>query len=111
MKNSAARINRTILAFVAASLLSAAPVFGQSGASLFKSHCAGCHGPDGSGNTAIGKSMHMRALGSADVQKMSDKELTTTISDGKGAMPAYKDKLSGSDIKDLVGYIRELGKK
>jgi len=55
--------------------------------------------------------MHMRALGSADVQKMSDKELTATISDGKGAMPSYKDRLSGAQIKDLVSYIRELGKK
>jgi len=111
MKNSAARINRNLLTLIAGSFLLAAPVFGQGGASLFKSHCAACHGADGSGNTAIGRSMHMRALGSADVQKMSDKELTATISDGKGAMPSYKDKLSGSDIKDLVGYIRELGKK
>jgi len=109
--NPTARMNRTFLALIAGSFLLATPAFGQSGASLFKSNCAACHGPDGSGNTAIGKSMHMRALGSADVQKMSDKELTATISDGKGAMPSYKDRLSGAQIKDLVSYIRELGKK
>lgn len=111
MTNPTARIHRSVLALIAGSFLLAAPAFGQSGASLFKSHCAACHGADGKGDTAIGKSMHMLALGSPDVQKMSDKELTATISDGKGAMPSYKDKLSGAQIKDLVGYIRELGKK
>jgi cytochrome c6 len=106
----AGRLNRTVLMIAAGSFLIAAPAFGQ-GASLFKSRCAGCHGADGKGDTGIGKSMHLRALGSADVQKQSDAELTAWIADGKGAMPAYKDKLSGAQIKDLVGYIRDLGKK
>jgi mono/diheme cytochrome c family protein len=111
MKILAGRLNRSLLMIVAGSFLLAAPAFGQGAASLFKSHCAGCHGAEGKGDTGIGKSMHLRALGSADVQKQSDKELTAWIADGKGAMPSYKDKLSGAQIKDLVGYIRELGKK
>ncbi len=102
---------RRVLAMVAGAFLLAAPAFGQGAASLFKSRCAGCHGPDGAGDTGIGRSMHMRSLASPEVQKMSDKELTAMITDGKGAMPAYKDKLSGAQIKDLVGYIRKLGKK
>lgn len=109
--NHTVRFNRTLVALVAGSFLIAAPAFGQSGASLFKSRCAACHGADGKGDTGIGRSMHMKSLGSADVQKLSDKELTTIISDGKGAMPSYKGKLSGSEIKELVGYIRVLGKK
>jgi len=111
MKRSTTRINRTLLALVAGSFLFAAPAFGETGASLFKSHCAACHGADGKGDTGIGKSMHLRSLASPEVQKQSDKELTAMIADGKGAMPGYKDKLSGAQIKDLVGYIRELGKK
>jgi mono/diheme cytochrome c family protein len=111
MNRPVARIESRVLVIVACAFLLAAPTFGQNGASLFKSRCAGCHGPDGAGNTSIGKSMHMRSLASPEVQKMSDKELTTMITDGKGAMPAYKDKLSGAQIKDLVGYIRTLAKK
>jgi cytochrome c6 len=111
MNSTAARINRALLALLAGSFLVAAPVFAQSGAGLFKSRCAACHGADGKGDTGIGKSMHLRALGSADVQKMSDKELTAIIADGKGAMPSYKGKLSGAEIKDLVGFIRGLAKK
>ena len=33
------------------------------------------------------------------------------ITTGKGAMPAYKGKLTDDQIKQLVGYIRELAKK
>jgi len=104
------RLNRSVLMIVASSLLIAAPAFGQ-GASVYKSRCAGCHGAEGKGDTGIGKSMHLRSFASPDVQKQSDAELTSWIADGKGAMPAYKDKLSGAQIKDLVGYIRDLGKK
>ena len=111
MNRPIARIQTRDLVIVAGAFLLAAPAFGQSGASHFNSRCAGCHGADGAGNTSIGKSMHMRSLASPEVQKMSDKELTAMITDGKGAMPAYKDKLSGAQIKDLVGYIRALAKK
>jgi len=110
MNRPLARIERRVLAVVAGSFLLVAPAFAQNGASLFKARCAGCHGADGAGNTSIGKSMHMRSLASPEVQKMSDKELTAMITDGKGAMPSYKDKLSEAQIKDLVGYIRKLAK-
>jgi cytochrome c6 len=105
------RFRRTALTIAIGSILFAAPIFGQDGASLYKSRCASCHGADGKGDTAIGKSMHLRSLASPEVQKESDQELTAIIADGKGAMPAYKGKLSAEQVKDLVGYIRELGKK
>jgi cytochrome c6 len=111
IKISASRASRTILLFVASSFLLAAPVFGQSTAKLYKERCAVCHGADGKGDTPVGKGMHLRALDSPDVQKMSDKEMTEIIADGKNAMPAYKDKLSAEQIKDLVGYIRAMAKK
>jgi mono/diheme cytochrome c family protein len=89
-----------------------APLWGQGeGASTFKSKCAACHGADGSGSTAVGKSMKIRDLASADVQKETNAELTAIITNGKGGMPAYKDKLSGDQIKDVVGFIRQLAKK
>src|SRR5437763_86312 len=75
---------------------------------IFKTKCASCHGPDGAGATAVGKAMKVRDLRSADVQKQSDANLQKTISDGKGKMPAYKDKLSVADVSSLVAYIRGL---
>lgn len=76
---------------------------------LYKSKCAACHGPDGSGS-ATGKTMGAHDFSSADVQKMSDTELTTIITDGKNKMPAYGKSLKPEQIKGLVAYIRTLKK-
>jgi mono/diheme cytochrome c family protein len=59
----------------------------------------------------MGKSMKLRDLRSADVQKQTDKELFTVTSNGKGKMPAYKTKLSEAEINALVAHIRDLAKK
>jgi mono/diheme cytochrome c family protein len=76
----------------------------------YKAKCASCHGPDGKGETAAGKAMKVKDLASADVQKMSDAELTDTIAKGKGKMPAYKT-MTPDQVKDLVAYVRAFGKK
>ena len=82
----------------------------DAGAAMYKTKCAVCHGPDGKGDTSIGKTNKIRDFGSADVQKQSDAELTTVIADGKGKMPAYGKSLKPEQIKDLVTYIRTLKK-
>lgn len=95
---------------VAFGLLSA-PVQAQSGGeALYKSKCAGCHGADGKGQTTMGKANNLLDLGSAEVQKLSDDELSGIIGNGKGKMPAYGKSLKPEQIKDLVAYIRSLKK-
>jgi mono/diheme cytochrome c family protein len=80
------------------------------GAAVFTGKCAMCHGKGGAGDTGMGKSLALKDLGSADVQKASDAELTKLIADGKGKMPAYKGKLSDEEIKSVVCFIRTLKK-
>jgi cytochrome c6 len=105
------RVRSTFWVF-AALLLFSLPVRAQGdGATLFKAKCAACHGADGKGDTSMGKSMKLRDLGSDDVQKQTDAELTDITANGKGKMPAYKGKLTDDQIKQLVGYIRSLKKK
>jgi cytochrome c6 len=103
----------TIVA-ISSSILVAAPAAmaggGPDPASLYKSKCAMCHGPDGAGQTPMGKNLKLAALGSADVQKQTDVALAKWIADGKGKMPAYKSKLAAEDIEALVGFIRSLKK-
>lgn len=99
------------LALAASSLLSSPARAQDDAAALYKSKCAACHGADGTGNTAVGKSMKIRDFHSPDVQKQTDAELTAMITDGKGAMPSYKGKLTDPQIKEMVGYIRAMGKK
>jgi cytochrome c6 len=74
----------------------------------FKAHCAMCHGGDGSGNTPVGKSMHIPDLHSAQVQKQSDAQLAEVISNGKNAMPPFKGDLNPDQINALVAHVREL---
>ena len=76
----------------------------------YKAKCATCHGPDGKGDTAMGKSMKVKDLGSADVQKQSDADLTTIIEKGKKPMPGYEGKLTKDQIDGLVKYVRSLKK-
>jgi cytochrome c6 len=80
------------------------------GAAVYKTKCAVCHGADGKGDTAVGKSMKLRDLGSADVQKQTDEQLIDITTNGKGKMPAYKGKLTDAQIKDVVAYIRTFKK-
>jgi len=89
-----------------------APLHAQDAAGLYKSKCAACHGPDGTGNVAMGKTLGVTDLTSDDVQKQTDAQLTGSIANGKGKkMPAYKGKITDDQIKGLVGYIRTLAKK
>ena len=82
----------------------------NEGQATYKAKCAACHGADGKGQTGMGKAFKIRDLGSAEVQKQSDEELSGIISNGKGKMPAYKGKLTDAQISDLVSYIRTLKK-
>jgi cytochrome c6 len=104
------RIYRGALPLGFCLLVFSAPLWPQDGASQFKAKCAGCHSADGSGSSATGKAMHIRDLGSADVQKQTDAQLTAIITDGKDAMPAYKGKLTDDQIKQIVAFIRTLAK-
>jgi len=87
------------------------PAAADDAAPTYKAKCAACHGADGKGDSPIGKKMGLRDFASPEVLKMSDGELTTIIADGKDKMPSYKKSLKPEQIKDLVGYVRSLGKK
>jgi cytochrome c553 len=76
----------------------------------YKAKCQMCHGADGKGNPAMVKSMGVKDLGSADVQKMSDADLKAAIEAGKGKMKGYKGQLTDKQITDLVAHVRSFKK-
>jgi len=102
-----------ILALIAMFAFSTA-VLAADGATTFKTKCSGCHGADGSGQTAMGQKMKIRDLRSPDVQKMTDAELTAMIATGgKDAKPTHSFKSKGltdADITALVTYLRSIKK-
>jgi len=104
-------MNRKLVVIVltAAILLIVPAAFAAAdGAALYKAKCAMCHGANGAGQTAMGKSMKLRDLRSPEVQKQSDADLYKVTADGKGKMPAYKGKLTDDEIKALVAHMRAL---
>jgi|SRR5271155_3545535 len=78
--------------------------------SLYKAKCQACHGVDGTASP-IGKKMGALDFTSPDVMKLSDADLIDATTKGKNKMPAFKDKLKDAEIKDLIAYVKELGKK
>jgi|ERR1700683_126344 cytochrome c6 len=107
MKSINAKVFTIAIAF--AVVLSIPPSVGaQDTAALYKSKCAGCHGADGAGS-AMGKKMGAHDFTSDEVQKMSDADLTSVITNGRNKMPKYGS-LKPEEIKGLVAYIRALKK-
>lgn len=94
-----------IVAIFAGTCLLSAPAKADTaaGEAAFKAKCAGCHGAGGKGKEVL-KTPDMTA---AEVQKKSDADLSSIITNGKGKMPAYKT-LTPEQVKDLVSYIRSL---
>jgi cytochrome c6 len=84
--------------------------YAQGAESTYKAKCAGCHAADGTGSS-IGKKLGAHDFHSPDVQGQSDDQLAGIIAAGKGKMPGYEKSLKPDDIKGLVAYVRELGKK
>jgi mono/diheme cytochrome c family protein len=103
-------MKKKVVVLIAIFALAAAGLYAADGAAIYKAKCAGCHGPDGAGQTAMGKSLKLRDLGSAEVQKQTDKELGAWTADGKGKMPSYKAKLSADEINAVVAFIRTMKK-
>jgi cytochrome c6 len=102
------RISLAVLAVAFA--LSTQTFAADSAADVYKSKCASCHGAEGKGDTAMGKSLKLKDLASDDVQKMSDADLYGVIEKGKKPMPAYEGKLTKDQMNDLVKWIRTLKK-
>jgi cytochrome c6 len=81
-----------------------------TGATVFKSKCVTCHGADG-GGTAVGKSLKVADLRSAEVQNRSDAELTQVISDGKDNMPGFKGTITDDEIHAVLAHVRTFAAK
>lgn len=97
-----------IYVFVAA-LATSSLGFAQS-ADVYKVKCQSCHGAAGTPNPAMAKAMGVKPAGDAAVKAHSLAQMITITSDGKGKMPAFKGKLTDSQIKDSVEYFRSLAK-
>jgi mono/diheme cytochrome c family protein len=86
----------------------ASPQVLKLGRTNYDIYCDGCHGPsgDGRGSIALKFSLSVINIGMPWVQAQTDGELFWKISNGKGAMPAWKAQLSEEDRWRLVAFVR-----
>lgn len=80
------------------------------GADVYRTKCAMCHGADGLAASPTAKNFKVLSFKDPEMLKASDAQFIASTRDGKGKMPAYKDKLTDMQIKDVVLYIRTLQK-
>lgn len=77
------------------------PPADASGREIYVEVCARCHAADLSGNVGP-------ALGAgSNAAQQSDEYLVTTIRDGRGRMPSFRQTLSMEQIERVVGYLRD----
>ena len=98
-------------AFILLSISMAFPAMAQMpGADTYKAKCAMCHGADGLATTPTAKNFKVLSFKDPTMLSASDAQFITSTKDGKGKMPAYKDKLTDAQIKDVIAFIRTLQK-
>jgi mono/diheme cytochrome c family protein len=78
---------------------------------LYATNCLICHGERGKGDGVIGASLRPPPadLTAPQTKAKSDKDLRVVILDGRGAMPAWKNRLKEQDVQNVLAYIRSLG--
>jgi len=90
---------------------SAARPRGTQVGDLFRNNCARCHGADGRGDTPLGHTYNTPDFtGPEWWQKHSSitsvGSLVSIVSHGNGGMPAFGKKLTRTEIRHLVDYVR-----
>jgi len=82
----------------------------SSGSDIYKAKCQSCHGAEGAPNPGIAKMMGVKPVTDPSVKSLSEATMITDTTNGKGKMPAFKGKITDSQIKASVDYFRSLAK-
>lgn len=80
------------------------PEAADSGAELFQTNCARCHGPDGKG----GKGPNLASEKRQAKWRESDAKLIKKITSGGMFMPSFGKKLKPEEIKAIADHVRTL---
>lgn len=84
----------------------------EVGKKAYQRDCQACHGPDGLGNPQIAKTLQVPippVTGAALAQK-DDAEMLRIIAEGKGKMPGYAKRLPAQEQRQMLEYMKTLGR-
>jgi cytochrome c6 len=101
-----AKLLSALLVFLTAAMFTfATPAMAgdaASGAKIFSANCAACHA--GGNNVVNGaKTLKKEALDKYEMNSLA--AITTQVTNGKNAMPAFKGKLTDAQIEDVATYV------
>jgi mono/diheme cytochrome c family protein len=104
---------RLLVASLVASLALAAGAAAvePDGAAVFKAKCASCHGPDGKGETPVGKALKVQSL--LDPRWAADDApaaIAKAVREGVPGMPAMASKLSAAEIEAVAKATQDLAR-
>ena len=88
---------------LATSFLLAGTAHAADGKALFGSKCAVCHGPDGKGQSAMGKKLGVKDL---TTTKLSAGDIEATVLKGKGKMTPFEGRLSAEEVKAVSAFVK-----
>ena len=74
----------------------------DNGAAVFKANCAGCH-INGGNIVRRGKNLKLKTLHKRHVD--TEEAIATLVTNGKGLMSAYGDKLTPEEIASVSAYV------
>ncbi|HEV2325496.1 MAG TPA: cytochrome c [Terracidiphilus sp.] len=101
---------RSKVVLAAAFAVAGGMCFAQSGEATYKAHCQSCHGATGVPNPGIAKLLGVKPANDPAVKKLTPAEMEAVVKNGKGKMKPVAG-LSDAQVKEVVAYFRELGKK
>lgn len=72
-----------------------------TGEELYTTNCASCHGAELEGG--LGPALDR----TSEAAELSDARYVLRITEGRGDMPAFGDKLTSAEIDEIISYIRD----
>ena len=83
----------------------------REAAVLYRTHCASCHGLEGNGSAVRASMPEIPDFSAREWQAGKDSaRLAVSILEGKGkSMPAWRDRIGGERVRDLVDFVRTFG--
>lgn len=100
-----------ILISAAALMMAAVSASAADAKETFEKSCAKCHGPDGKGETKMGKKLDIKDFTDAKFQaSLKDEDLIKAIKegvkDGEKLRMKPAENVTDQDVKALVAYVR-----
>jgi len=98
-----AAIAIALIFFTSVDRVMAAPATNlDNGAAVFKANCAACHAKGGN-IVRRGKNLKLKTLHKRQVD--TEAAIASLVTNGKGIMSAYGDKLTATEIADVSAYV------